>query len=195
MAENYQSQDLWSRTTTRNGYAADELRSVLQKSIRRGMVEEAILAGCELFFDSTETEEMLWRRLEIITTEDVGMGFPDGPAVIEALYQQAKRMADPGDRWMYGAHAIRILATARKDRLSMELACWARESLARGERRIEIEDYHLDMHTRRGVERGNGPEHWWRNGARLDNQINEVPSRYNAYLRRLYLGDGDGEGS
>lgn len=195
MAENYQSQDLWSRTTTRNGYAADELRSVLQKSIRRGMMEEAILAGCELFFSSPETEEMLWRRLEIITTEDVGLGLPNGPAVIEALYRQAKRMVDPGDRWMYGAHAIRLLATAPKDRLSMEIACWARESLDRGERRIEIEDYHLDMHTRRGVEQGNGPEHWWRNGARLDNQINDTPTKYDAYLRKLYAGSDDGEKS
>lgn len=191
MDQNYQSQDLWSRTTTRNGYAADELRSVLQKSIRRGMVEEAILAGCELFFDSPETEQMLWRRLEIITTEDVGLGFPEGPAVIEALYQQAMRMADPGDRWMYGAHAIRILASAKKDRLSMELACWSRETLARGERRIKVEDYHLDMHTRRGVERGNGPAHWWRDGARLDNQINEEPTKYNIYLGKLFCGNND----
>jgi hypothetical protein len=44
---NYQSQDVWSRTTTANGNSVDELRSVLQKSIRRGRVEEAALAAYE----------------------------------------------------------------------------------------------------------------------------------------------------
>ena len=71
---NYQSQDVWSRTTTANGYSVDELRSVLQKSIRRGWVEDAALAAYELFSHSPETEEVLWRRLEIIATEDVGLG-------------------------------------------------------------------------------------------------------------------------
>ena len=30
MAKNYQSGDVWSRTVTVNGFAVDELRSVLQ---------------------------------------------------------------------------------------------------------------------------------------------------------------------
>ena len=46
---NYQSQDIWSRTTSTNGYGVDELRSVLQKSIRRGWVEDEALAAYELF--------------------------------------------------------------------------------------------------------------------------------------------------
>ena len=192
MTENYQSQDLWSRTTSAHGYAVDELRSVLQKSIRRGLLEEAMLAGYELFASGAETAEMLWRRLEIIATEDVGFGVPEGPAIVEALYQQQKRMEDGGDRWMYAAHAIRLLATARKDRLTMELAGWAREVLTRGERRIEVEDYHLDMHTRRGVAMGRGSEQWWREGARLDNQIEGVPTKYGDYLRARYGGKAAG---
>ncbi len=119
---NYQSQDIWSLTTTANGYSVDELRSVLQKSIRRGWVEEAALAAYELFSSSPETEEVLWRRLEIIATEDVGLGLVTAPAIIEALNQQRMRMDDRGDRWIYCAHAVRLLATARKDNMSMELA-------------------------------------------------------------------------
>ena len=95
---NYQSQDVWSRTTTANGYSVDELRSVLQKSIRRGWVEEAVLAAYELFSHSPEAEEVLWRRLEIIATEDVGFGLVMAPAIIEALNQQRQRMPDRGDR-------------------------------------------------------------------------------------------------
>ena len=45
MSKNYQSGDVWSRAVTAHGFAVDELRSVLQKSIRRGLVEEAALAA------------------------------------------------------------------------------------------------------------------------------------------------------
>ena len=112
MSKNYQSGDVWSRAVTVNGFAVDELRSVLQKSIRRGLVEEAALAAHELFTNGAETEEMLWRRLEIIATEDVGLGMIMAPAIIESLYAQATRMLDRDDRWIYCAHAVRLLATS-----------------------------------------------------------------------------------
>ncbi|MCX7300594.1 MAG: hypothetical protein NTX73_09505 [Rhodobacterales bacterium] len=38
-----QPPDPWARTTTENGFAADEVISALQKSIRRGLLENAIL--------------------------------------------------------------------------------------------------------------------------------------------------------
>jgi hypothetical protein len=50
-----QHEDVWSRTKTVHGYAVDEVRSVLQKSIRRGLVEEAILAAFELYISGPET--------------------------------------------------------------------------------------------------------------------------------------------
>lgn len=165
---NYQSQDIWSRTTSANGYGVDELRSVLQKSIRRGWVEDAALAAYELFSSGPETEEILWRRLEIIATEDVGLGLVTAPAIIEALNQQRQRMPDRGDRWIYCAHAVRLLAAAQKDNMSMELAGWTREVVARGERKVEVQDFMLDIHTRKGASMGRGKAHWWKEGARLE---------------------------
>ena len=182
---NYQSQDIWSRTTTQNGYQVDELRSVLQKSIRRGWVEEAALAAYELFVSGAETEEVLWRRLEIIATEDVGLGLVTAPAIIEALNRQRQRMADRGDRWIYCAHAVRVLATARKDNMSMELAGWTREVSIRGERKVEVQDFMLDIHTQRGVGMGRDKAHWWREGARLENRIEGYDSKWGDYLRKL----------
>jgi replication-associated recombination protein RarA len=188
MTINYQSADHWSRSTSINGYPFDELRSVFQKSIRRGLTEEALLAGYEIYASGRESEEMLWRRIEIIATEDVGSGLPMAPLLVEALYQQQKRMDDPVDRWMYATHAIRLLSDAKKDRTTMEMGIWAREVLARGERKVEIEDYHVDLHTRRGVEMGRGSEHWWAEGARLDNQVEGLDRKYGDYLRELYAG-------
>ena len=185
MSKNYQSGDVWSRATTVNGFAVDELRSILQKSIRRGLVEEAALAAYELFANGPETEELLWRRLEIIAAEDVGLGLPTAPALIEALYAQAGRMLDRGDRWIYCAHALRLLATAPKDGMSMELAGWARAVMERGERKPVVEDYMLDLHTRRGAEMGRDLAHWWNQGARLRNRIAGYNPKWGDYLRRL----------
>jgi replication-associated recombination protein RarA len=182
---NYQSQDIWSRTTTTNGYGVDELRSVLQKSIRRGWVEEAALAAYELFCFGPEAEEVLWRRLEIIATEDVGLGLPTAPAIIEAMNNQRQRMADRGDRWIYCAHAVRLLASAPKDNMSMELSAWTREVVARGERKVEVQDFMLDLHTRKGVEMGRGKAHWWNEGAKLENRIPGYNSKWGDYLRNL----------
>jgi replication-associated recombination protein RarA len=185
VSKNYQSGDVWSRTTTVNGFAVDELRSVLQKSIRRGLVEEAALAAYELFVNGLETEEVLWRRLEIIATEDVGLGLVSAPAIIDALYTQASRMADRGDRWIYCAHAVRLLATAPKDNMSMELAGWTRAVVERGERKPVVEDYMVDLHTRRGADLGRDTAHWWSEGARLKNRIPGYQSKWGDYLRRL----------
>jgi replication-associated recombination protein RarA len=183
VSKNYQSGDVWSRAVTANGFAVDELRSVLQKSIRRGLVEEAALAAYELFANGAETEEVLWRRLEIIATEDVGLGLPSAPAIIDALYAQATRMLDRGDRWIYCAHAVRLLATAPKDNMSMELAGWAKAVVTKGERKPVVEDYMLDVHTRRGAEMGRDSAHWWNEGAQLRNRMPGYDPKWGDYLR------------
>jgi replication-associated recombination protein RarA len=191
MAQNYQSQDVWSRATSVNGYPFDELRSVLQKSIRRGLLEEAVLAAFEFFSSGPEAEEVLWRRLEIIATEDVGFGLIEAPAILEALNAQRLRMADRGDRWMYSVHAVRLLATAKKDNTSMELATWAQFVTARGERKVEVEDYMVDLHTRRGAAMGRDVAHWWNDGAKLRNRLSEEQSPWGKYLEGVYLGTKD----
>lgn len=188
MSQNYQSQDLWSRATSVNGYPFDELRSVLQKSIRRGWIEDAVLAAYEFFSSGAEAEEVLWRRLEIIATEDVGFGLIEAPAILEALNAQRLRMVDRGDRWMYSVHAVRLLTTAKKDNTTMELATWAQFAVARGERRVEVKDFQIDMHTRRGAAMGRDVAHWWTEGAKLENRLSEQRTPWGKYLDNLYLG-------
>ena len=193
MSQNYQSQDLWSRATSVNGYPFDELRSVLQKSIRRGWIEEAVIAAYEFFASGAEAEEVLWRRLEIIAIEDVGFGLIEAPAILEALNAQRLRMVDRGDRWMYSVHAVRLLATAKKDNTTMELATWAQFVVARGERRVEVQDFQVDMHTRRGAAMGRDVKHWWTEGAKLENRLNAAQTPWGRYLDDLYMGRKDRE--
>jgi replication-associated recombination protein RarA len=175
--------DPWTRVTTAHGFAADELISALQKSIRRGMVENAALVAYELFASGPALEEQLWRRLEIISVEDVGFGRPDAPLLVQALdgFRQRAERTSP-DRLIYLIHAVRLLALSPKDRTSDEMATWVRRAVERGERRPEIIDVMLDMHTRRGREMGRDYRHWFTEGALVEN---ELPDRDLTYRRRL----------
>jgi replication-associated recombination protein RarA len=150
-----QPPDPWARTSTEHGFAADEVISALQKSIRRGLMENAVLLAWEMFITSPEMEEKLWSRLTVIAVEDIGLGNPDAPVLIETLYQQHARFPRPqGDRFLFAAHAIRVLATSPKDRVSDDLVNWARHATALGEVQPEIIDVALDMHTAKGQAMG-----------------------------------------
>jgi replication-associated recombination protein RarA len=150
-----QPPDPWQRTSTAHGFAADEVISALQKSLRRGWLENAILIGWEMFITSPEMEEMLWSRLCVIAVEDVGVGNVELPVLLETLYQQHCRHPRPqGDRFLFAAHAIRMIAASPKERTSDDLVNWAKRSVELGERLPEIPDIALDMHTKRGQEMG-----------------------------------------
>ncbi len=99
--------DPWSKITTRNGYAGDEVISALQKSIRRGLEEQACMFAYEMYISSPQLEEKLWRRLLTISVEDIGMGNPMAAIMVNNLYQMSKQFdyAD-GDKPMYFIHAI-----------------------------------------------------------------------------------------
>lgn len=189
-----QHEDIWSRAVTVNGFRVDEIRSVLQKSIRRGLVEEAVLAAWELFRTGPPTEELLWRRLEVIAVEDVGLGLPEAPMLLEAMNEQRVRQTVDVDRFMYSAHAVRLLATAKKDRTTMELVFWAKTVTERGERQVEVQDFHVDHHTRRGVQMGRDSRFWWESGGfRLENQVDPAGSPWSDYVRAALGGPPVGD--
>jgi len=191
MPQPEQNDDVWSRAVTVGGFRVDEVRSVLQKSIRRGLVEEAALAAYELFRTGVQTEDLLWRRLEIIAVEDVGAGLPNAPALLYAMNEQRVRQTTDLERWMYSAHAVKLLASAAKDRSTMELAFWASTQVDSGERTVEVLDMHVDHHTRRGVQLGRDTDFWWAAGGyKLENELHPEGSPWTAYVRTLLGGDG-----
>src|SRR5215211_5978729 len=99
-------EDPWTREQTVHGFAADELFSVLQKSIRRGMVENAVVVAYEIYASGPEFEDQVWRRLQIISVEDVGFGKLDAPVLIRTLddFRKAADRTSP-DRLIYLVHA------------------------------------------------------------------------------------------
>ena len=181
MIEIKQPPDPWQRTTTEHGFAADEVISALQKSIRRGLVDNALLLGWEMYVTSPEMEAMLWSRLCVISVEDVGLGNAQAPILVNTLFEMHQRYPRPEhDRFMFAAHAIRVMAGGPKDRTTDEMASWARQSVRLGERLPEIPDAALDMHTRRGQEMGRDYRWFVEEASRV---IPEIPDKDQTYRR------------
>ena len=169
--------DPWSKITTRNGYAGDEVISALQKSIRRGLEEQACMFAYEMYISSPQLEEKLWRRLLTISVEDIGMGNPMAAIMVNNLYQMSKQFdyAD-GDKPMYFIHAIRYLCSSEKDRSSDLLNNICIKSFAMG-KFPEIPDYALDKHTQRGQAMGRDSFHFLNEASKVYPQ-KEVDNDY-----------------
>jgi replication-associated recombination protein RarA len=183
MVKVQQPPDPWQRTTTEHGFPADEVISALQKCLRRGMLDNVLLLGWEMYLTSPEMEEMLWSRLCVIAVEDIGMGNPQAPILVETLYQQHQRYPRPsGDRFLFAAHAIRVLATSSKDRTSDDMVNWAKQIMALGERLPEIPDVALDMHTGRGQQMGRDYRFFMEEASRVMPEINDKDQKYRDWI-------------
>ena len=169
--------DPWSKITTRNGFAGDEVISALQKSIRRGLEEQACRFAYELYISSPQLEEKLWRRLLTISVEDIGMGNPMAAIMVNNLYQMSREFDySDGDRPMYFIHAIRYLCQSEKDRSSDLLKNICIKSFAMG-KFPEIPDYALDKHTVRGQAMGRDSFHFLNEASKVYPQ-KEVDNDY-----------------
>lgn len=189
MAE--KGRDPWVDIKTRHGFQGDEVISALQKEIRRGNTENAALLAYEMATTSPEMEAYLWRRLLVISVEDIGFGDNFAPILTYNLHQICEYLGrGAGDRLLFAIHAVRYLCTRQKDRSSDEMTMWIKRVVEGGEVLPEIPDYAIDMHTQRGKEMGRDVRHFVEEAAKI---IPELPDRDTEYRRRvLELLDLDG---
>lgn len=176
--------DPWANITTRNGIEGDLVISALQKSIRRGLEEEAVTFAYEMYITSLQFEEKLWRRLQAISVEDVGFGDLSAPVLINNLNQMRQNFPyTDGDRPIFFVHAIRYLCAAKKDRTSDNLKNIVKREFEYG-RTPDIPDFALDMHTNKGRALGRDFKHFLAEGSRVENEL-EVKENYKARLLDL----------
>lgn len=176
--------DPWSRVTTRNGIQADLVISALQKSIRRGLTEEAVSFAYEMYITSEQLEDKLWRRLQAISVEDVGFGDLSAPVLINTLNTMRRNFPyQDGDRPIFFVHAVRYLSTAKKDRTSDNLKNIVKTEFAHGHK-PEIPDFAYDKHTEQGRAMGRDARHFQLEGSRLENEIS-VDENYKDRLLQL----------
>ncbi len=169
--------NIWADTKTRNNYEADAVISMIQKCIRRNMVEEAAQAAYELYTSGPIFLDKLWRRLLVISVEDVGFGNLEAPVQVNTLNKMRKNYPyDDVDQPMFFIHAIRILCSSKKDRSSDYLKNIVIKEAAMG-KRIEIPDIAYDKHTRRGQEMGRGSKHFFDEATKVVPQL-EIDNNY-----------------
>jgi replication-associated recombination protein RarA len=173
--------DPWARTTTRNGLQGDEVISALQKSIRKGKERAAVEFAYEMYISSPQFEEKLWRRLQAISVEDIGMGNPLAPILINSLNQIRKNFQyDEPDRAMMFVHAIRYLCASTKDRSSDLLKNIVIKNFNLGYV-PQIPDYALDKHTTRGKKMGRGSLHFLHVDSQVTPQLDVNNGYYEEY--------------
>ena len=175
------AEDPYTQLTSPRGIPVDQLVSVLQKEIRRGNVDNAVLAAYEMLMTSPEVAEHLWRRLKLIAVEDIGMGEPLAPVLLSSLHENY-RAATGGEQAMMAVHAVRFLATAKKDRTSAEQTDLVVQKVESGEAAVSVPDYALCVHTRAGQEMGRDLLQWWRNGAVVRNELESANHSYREQL-------------
>jgi replication-associated recombination protein RarA len=163
----------FSTMTTPNGHLAGEVASALQKSIRRGLEREALYWATEL--DLAGFPDYLWRRLRIIASEDVGLAAPEVAVQVRVLSdnftdqrkhnKSSKTGSRSGER-LFIVQAVIALVRAPKSRM-VDHAVMA---LYEGDREpMEMPDWALDKHTAAGRRRGRGVDHFFDEGARIEN--------------------------
>jgi len=179
----HHSLDPWTTRVTIHGLPSDEVRSALQKHIRRGRAEQAVLCAIELARTDDAHDELLWSRLAAIAAEDVGMGAPDAPVVVGALRDGSAR-AEPGtvDRLLFASQAAGYLARCPKDPVHSELlqVAMLRDLVP------EIPDEARCVHTRAGQEAGRTMYDWFLTGTAVDPEVADRETSYRDQLLELY---------
>jgi len=147
---------------------ASILKSLLQKSIRRGEIERAMYASYKL--SSKKTGWILWKRLNVIAVEDVLE--PNIISAVSNLGWQARKYGyDSWDGKRCAVATALLMAEAKKDRRADEflelmdkiekLGDKDKELAEKLKALTKIEDYVLDMHTYAGKKMGRGNLFWY----------------------------------
>ena len=100
--------------TTPKGYDMHEVLSALQKEIRRCNEYEAVYWATEL---ESFNPEILWKRLRVIASEDIGLADPHASLIVDVLEKQYYGVAGKNDSSrLFLVHAVLYLARSSKSR-------------------------------------------------------------------------------
>ncbi len=176
----------WDKIKTKHGYAADEVISALQKSIRRGEEETAVFFAYEMLVSGDDLADKFWQRVRVISVEDVGLANPQLAAIVYALYQNYLSLKGQGDALLQGLFAVVLLVRSRKSRYIDELYNNLRDKVEQENYRRDIPEYALDKHTQKGEAMGRGDLHFWEVSSQLKGDASKHEKKHlHEILRRL----------
>ena len=162
-----------------------EAMSAMQKAIRRNQMSNAFYWALKL---EAFNPKMLWNRLQIIVSEDIGRAQPELAATFEVLRNwYFGDRAKGNDGAVFLAHTISQMASGPKCRDSDNLCVAVKDRQYWEDMNIPIPDEALDMHTLRGKKMGRGIEFWWDEACKLDQEIaNEEVKKEAERIERKY---------
>ena len=147
--------------------------SAFIKSIRRCLVDDAIYWGTALV--KLGKADVVWRRMFIHLSEDIGVADKTLPANIAALYQNyqilsvpgATSFESPGAERLPLVHAIMLMALAQKSR-AVDNATIVHFCGEEEERKIP--DYCIDYHSPLGRRMGRDVHHFFTEAGKIENE-------------------------
>lgn len=153
---------------TKKGYDFYEVASAFQKSIRRGLEEDAMYWGIELYDSGYST--YCWKRMIIMCSEDVGLGNPSCIVQVMALKQSFDFLSacrDDGAKKLPFTQAIVVLVRSGKSRY-IDHAITVRWQTHQEEFK-PLPDWAYDMHTRKGKSLGRGLKYFYQESCKIVN--------------------------
>lgn len=168
---------------TRKNYDFFECSSAFQKSIRRGVERDAIFFGTELA--GSGYAQYLWKRMMIISSEDIGLANPNIVTQIQSLYQnwQIISAKNHEEAIIPIINAILLLSRSPKSRIVDNAKMFALKS----DYKPDVPDYALDTHTRRGKKMGRSLQFFLDEGSKLNN-LKEMVDPYEDFFKQ-YITD------
>jgi len=160
---------------TKHGYSFFEVASAFQKSIRRGDEKQAMYWAVELY--ESGYQKYAWKRMLIMSCEDVGLGEPTTNSIVFALKGTYDYLASLKEKSLPEklpfTQAVLQLVHSRKSRyVDLAISVYWQENATQT---YPMPDYVFDMHTLRGKSMGRGLEHFYAEAAKIEN-ANKMPN-------------------
>lgn len=154
---------------TKKGHDFFEASSAFQKAVRRCDERQAMYWGIEMY--ESGKHKYVWKRMIIMASEDVGLGEPSCIVQMMALKQSFDYLFEQKDRGrperLPFAHAILCLVRSRKSRyIDHAITAYWQEH---DKHTLEVPDYALDSHTRRGKAKGRTLDFFYTEASKIYN--------------------------
>lgn len=163
--------------------------SAFIKAIRRCNVDDALYWTTRLFI--LGKVDLIWRRIWIHLSEDIGLANEILPSTIESLYQNYNRLSVKGDTSYESDdacklplfHAVMLLAKSPKSREvdnAMIVHFYTDETR-------EVPDYCIDIHSPKGRRLGRGVDHFFQEAGKIENEVKVFPNYFYTLKAYTYL--------
>lgn len=154
---------------TQKGYDFFQVASAFQKSIRRCDERQSMYWAVELY--ESGYAAYAWKRMIIMSSEDVGLGDPHVISMMMALKESyeflaKKKEAAKPERLPF-TQAVLLITRCKKSRYVDHAITYYWQSHQQTD--MPIPDYAYDMHTRKGKAMGRGLKFFYEESVKTNN--------------------------